>query len=34
MTVWFQPMTSYDTIALSGNTDGKETPQRMLNQGT
>jgi hypothetical protein len=34
MTVWFQPMTSYDTIGLRGNTDGKETPQRTLDHGT
>jgi hypothetical protein len=34
MTVWFQPMASYDTIGLKENTNGKETPQRMLDQGT
>jgi hypothetical protein len=34
MTVWFQPMASYDTIDLRENTDEKETPPRMLDQGT
>jgi hypothetical protein len=34
MTVWFQLVASYDTIGLRGNIDGKETPQRMLDQGT
>jgi hypothetical protein len=32
--VWFQHMASYDTIGLRGNTDEKEAPQRMLDQGT
>jgi hypothetical protein len=33
-TIWFQPMVSYETTGLRGRTVGKDTPQRMLNQGT